>query len=309
MSEEIKQSRVLMDAADNNGLPKKYIEQYDEATLIDAIKVLKKRKNVILALILFTTVAGSIYAFTSPEVYTYSTAIEVGALYVNGSEKPLAPVKNVASEIKELLIPSVLSQYYQDNPGQNKKMTITAAVPKDSEIIMLSSKSSEEDSAIYKQLLTTVSTKIITEQNKKVEQYKEQLTNQIINAKKRLELLSASAEETNKRIDNFQKSFKSSPIDNGGTTSLVITELFGQLQDISNEKFSLESLINNMEKDLKFTISSGVLSPVTRSLEAVSSDKKIIATGSFIVGIFLGVFVAFALDFIEKIKTELKATA
>ncbi len=309
MCEEIKQSRILADDSKNNGLLKKYNEQDDEATLIDAIKVLKKRKNVITSLVLLTTFVGSIYAFSSAEIYTYSTAIQVGVLYVNGNEKPLAPVKNVASEIKELLIPSVLSQYYQDNPGQNKKLEITATVPKDSEIIMLSSKSSEEESALYKQLLTTISTKLITEQNKKVDQYKDHLTNQIVSAKKRLELLGVSEEETNKRIDNFQKSFKSSPIDNGGTTSLVITELFGQLQDISNEKFNLESSITNMEKDHKFTLYSGFISPVTRSLEAVSSDKKIIVIGSSVVGIFLGIFVAFALDFIEKIKIELKATA
>lgn len=281
-------------------------EMAEELELLDIYKALVKRKKIIAVTVVLSTLFGILYAFLRPDIYTYSTAIQIGALSVNGDERALGIAKSMVSETNELITPTVLNEYYLKHPSQEKNLTITASTPKESEIIVLSAKTSDQHIAAYKELLTSTGNRLMAVQNKKIGEYKAQLTTKITNAEKRLQTLTASEHEINQRIDNFQKLFQKLPVDNSGTTTLVITELFGQLQTVSREKYSLETQVVNLVADRESTSYSLSLLPLARSMEPVNGGKNVVIIASLIGGFILGVFIALVLNFFENVKDEMK---
>lgn len=281
--------------------------QGDEINLLDIWRILAKRKKMVIVISLLITLAGSAYAILKPEIYAYTTAIQIGSVFANGKEEPVDEVKNAESKIKEVYIASVLSDFYRENPGQAKNIKINASVPKDSEILIISGKCSEIQAPIYQELINKVSAKLVKNHNEKIKESRSQLSEQIANAKKRLELLENNEKELNKRIESFDKTFKAAPIDNSSVTVLVITTLSNQKRQISIDKLSLQSEITEKESELSLIQDSKLLYPVTKSIEPVSFDKKIMVIAFALAGFILGVFVALAWDFFEKVKGQLTA--
>lgn len=308
MNEDLTKPKLFPYTSSNEVRHSDIFEKEDDINLIDIYKILTRRKFLILLIVALTTLIGTLYAVLKNDIFNYTAVFQIGTLSINGTDKPLAYAKNTVSEANELVIPTVLNAYYSEHPEQEKKLSILASNPKESELVVLSAKSTEKDADLYKTLLTDVGNKLMSEQNKKSDEYKAQLSVQISNAKSRIQALLAAENEINKKIDGFQKLFKTKPIDNSGTTTLVITELFGQLQTNNREKYNLESQISNLEADLKLTSRSRYLIPVTRSLEPVNADKKIVIISSILVGLFLGVIAALTFNFVEKVKTELDSS-
>jgi uncharacterized protein involved in exopolysaccharide biosynthesis len=279
--------------------------QGDEINLLDIWRILVKRKKLIVAICLLITLIGSAYAILKPTIYAYSTAVEIGSISVGGKETPVDETNNAASKVKELYVNSVLTDFYRDNPNAEKDLLIDVSVPKNSEILMIGSKCSEEEAQLFGQLINQVSTKLVNDHSEKIKEFRAVLSEQIGNAKNRLALLEDNEKQIVQRIEGFDKAFKASPIDNSGTTALVMTELSSQQQQIGREKFSLQAQITDKESDLKLTHDTRLLYPVEKSIEPVGLDTKMMISAFVFVGLVLGVFIALTWDFIEKMKSQL----
>jgi uncharacterized protein involved in exopolysaccharide biosynthesis len=279
--------------------------QGDEINLLDIWRILVKRKKLIVAICLLITLMGIAYAILKPTIYAYSTAVEIGSISVGGKETPVDETNNAASKVKELYVNSVLTDFYRDNPNAEKDLLIDVSVPKNSEILMIGSKCSEEEAMLYRQLINKVSTKLVNDHSEKIKEFRAVLSEQIGNAKNRLALLEDNEKQIVQRIEGFDKAFKASPIDNSGTTALVMTELSSQQQQIGREKFSLQAQITDKESDLKLTHDTRLLYPVEKSIEPVGLDTKMMISAFVFVGLVLGVFIALTWDFIEKMKSQL----
>lgn len=248
---------------------------------------------------------GSAYAILKPDIYAYSTAIQIGSFFVDGKEESVDEAKNAESIVKEVYIASVLSDFYRESPGQAKNIKIDVSLPKDSEVLIIRSRCPEQQGQIYQQLIAKISAKLVENHSEKIKEFRSVLSGQIANAKKRLELLEANEKELNKRIEGFDKTFRASPLDNSGTTALVMTELFGQQQRISVEKYTLQSQIADKVPQLNLIQDTKLLYPVTKSSEPVSVDKKLIIIASALAGLVLGIIIALVWDFVEKTKDQL----
>jgi uncharacterized protein involved in exopolysaccharide biosynthesis len=279
--------------------------QDDEINLLDIWRILAKRKKLIIIISLLVTLGGSAYAISKPDIYAYSTAIQIGSSFVDGKEEPVENAKNAQSKVKEVYIASVLSDYYSDKFGQAKNIKIDVSLPKDSEVLIIRSNSPEQQGQIYQQLITRISAKLVESHREKINEFRAELSEQILNAKKRLELIEVREKELNKRIEGFDKAFKASPIDNSGTTALVMTELFQQQYQISSEKYALQSQIVNKLSRLNLIQDTKLLYPVTKSSEPVGFDKKIMIAAFALAGLMLGVFISLVRDFVEKTKSQL----
>lgn len=279
--------------------------QGDEINLLDIWRILVKRKKLIVAICLLITLIGSAYAILKPTIYIYSMAVEIGSISVGGKETPVDEINNAASKVKELYVNSVLSDFYRDNPNEEKDLIFDVSVPKNSEILMIGSKCSEEQAPLYCQLINKISTKLVDDHSEKIKEFRAVLSEQIGNAKNRLALLEDNEKQIIQRIEGFDKAFKASPIDNSGTTALVMTELSSQQQQISSEKFSLQAQITDKESDLKLTHDTRLLYPVEKSIEPVGLDTKMMISAFVFVGLVLGIFIALTWDFIEKMKSQL----
>ncbi|MEQ1485978.1 Wzz/FepE/Etk N-terminal domain-containing protein [Methyloglobulus sp.] len=279
--------------------------QGDEINLLDIWRILVKRKKLIVAICLLITLMGSAYAILKPTIYVYSTAVEIGSTSMGGKEAPVDDINNAASKLKELYVNSVLSDFYRDNPNEKKDLLIDVSVPKNSEILMIGSKCSEEEAPLYRQLINKISAKLVADHSEKIKEFRAVLFERIGNAKNRLALLEDNEKQIAQRIEGFDKAFKVSPIDNSGTTALVMTELSSQQHQISGEKFSLLAQITDKESDLKLTHDTRLLYPVEKSIEPVGLDTKMMISAFVFAGLVLGVFIALAWDFIEKMKSQL----
>lgn len=279
--------------------------QDDEINLLDIWRILVKRKKMIITISLLITLLSSTYAVLRPEIYSYSTAIQIGSLFAGNSEKPVDTVKNAASKLKELYINSVLNDFYRTNPEQAKNIKINVSIPKDSEILVIGSKCSEKQAPLYIQLINKISTKLIDNHSDTIKKTRTVLLEQLEGSKNRLALLADNEKELSKRIEGFDKAFKASPINNSGTTALVMTELSQQQHQISSEKFSLLSQIASNESEFNLIQDTKLLYPVEKSIEPVGIDTKLIIIASILAGLILGIFTALMWDFIEKTKTQL----
>lgn len=280
----------------------------DEINLLDIWCILVKKKKTIIMISLLITLASSVYAVLRPDIYSYSTAIQIGSLFVGNTEKPVDTVKNAASKLKELYIQSVLNDFYRENPGQAKNLNINVSVPKDSEILIIGSKCPEKQAPLYIQLINKISAKLIDDHNVTINKTRTILLEQINGSKNRLAFLADNEKELSKRIEGFDKTVKASRIDNSGTTALVMTELSQQQYEISREKFSLLSQIASKESELNLIQDTKLLYPVEKSIQPVGIDTKLIIVASAFVGLIFGIFTAFIWDFIEKVKNQ-QATA
>lgn len=279
--------------------------QGDEINLLDIWRILVKRKKLIVAICLLITLMGCAYAILKPTIYVYSTAVQIGSISMGGKEEPVDDINNAASKVKELYVNSVLSDFYRDNPNEEKDLLIDVSVPKNSEILVIGSKCSEEQAPLFRELINKVSAKLVDGHSEKIKEFRAVLSEQIGNAKNRLALLEDNEKQIIQRIEGFDKAFKASPIDNSGTTALVMTELSSQQQQIGRENFALRAQITDKESDLKLTHDTRLLYPVEKSIEPVGLDTKMMISAFVFAGLVLGVFVALAWDFIEKMKIQL----
>jgi len=129
----------------------------DEISLIDLWLVVARRRNVVFA-VLALALAGSLFmAFTQPEKYAYSSALEIGAIIEDGAGGKIAvPVEHpetVLAKIRESYIPQALHRYRELNPADTRHYTINARIPKGSQLIVLEATGKEEDGPAYTAIL------------------------------------------------------------------------------------------------------------------------------------------------------------
>ncbi len=115
----------------------------DEISLLDLLRVLVEEKRVILIVFLVFVVLGVSYALLRPEVYRYTTTIEIGTIMEDGRAILIDRPETVLAKIQEAYIPYVLEQ--SEKTGGAKEYRISARIPRGSEVVVLESKAAEDE--------------------------------------------------------------------------------------------------------------------------------------------------------------------
>lgn len=138
----------------NQTLPDHYDE--DEINLVDLWLVLVKRKLILAGVVVASAVAALLYVVVVPPSYQYSTSIEIGT-HLNGVELSVVDSpETVLAKVKESYIPLAQQNYFDQHPERESVVKIGARVPKNSKIIVLSSKGADADGDIHKALQQSV---------------------------------------------------------------------------------------------------------------------------------------------------------
>ncbi|MFK5893069.1 MAG: Wzz/FepE/Etk N-terminal domain-containing protein, partial [Pseudomonadota bacterium] len=106
------------------------LQQQDEITLVDIVRILIKHKTIIIYTLLAFSLLGIAKVITTTSLYQFTSILEVGSAYKNANSSKL--------KLESKIIPLVVSNYVKENP--DKQYTrISSTNIKDTKIIKLNS--------------------------------------------------------------------------------------------------------------------------------------------------------------------------
>jgi len=113
----------------------------EEISLLDLLRILVDEKQAILVTFLIFVALGILYALLKPEVYRYTTTIEIGTIMEDGRAILIDRPETVLAKIQEAYIPYVLEQSGMED---GKGYQISARIPQGSEVVVLDSEVPED---------------------------------------------------------------------------------------------------------------------------------------------------------------------
>ena len=161
----------------------------DEISLIDLWIIMVRHRLMIAAILIVCVLAGLAIALTKPRIYSYSTSIEIARGVGEMIEKP----GTVLAKLEQSYIDFVASEFKNNNSQNFPKVKITAKAPKESDIIVLESKGTEEMSDIHRQLHEAVINRLSQDHNRTIAVMKRALEADQLYAKNRLSELQDQA--------------------------------------------------------------------------------------------------------------------
>ena len=168
-------------------LPPQQWQEEDSINLIDLWLELAKHRAVIFGSIAIALIVGLLVAFLLPQKYSYSTTIEIGStLEENGSGGTVRLIdksETVLAKIKESYIPQTQQEFRAAHPMDESLYKIDARAPKNSLLIVLEAKGTENNSAIYLDHLQGVTDKLVHDHQRVMNIYQGRLNNQLALAK------------------------------------------------------------------------------------------------------------------------------
>lgn len=128
----------------------------DEISLIDLWLVLARRKWLILLVMSVSVLLALFYVMYKPDVYRYFASIEVGVMNHGDERVFLEQPQSVLAKLKQSYIPEVLSTY----ESEDDEYKIEASLGQGTHIITLQGEASEDEAALYQQMITEIINKI-----------------------------------------------------------------------------------------------------------------------------------------------------
>ena len=236
-----------------------------EISLIDLVMVLIRHRWTIVTITIFAFILGLTVVFSMPKKYTYTTSIEIGSQIINGNIKFFESPQTLLAKLQHGFIPKTLDEHRQAATKDSAKYSIKASIPKNSEIIVIEIKGTEDNAEKIIKLLQSVTTKAIHDHKRIYEAVKKNLISLEEQAKNELDSLGQRKNQEERR--KFLKGA------------------------IAVHKSELANLSNTRE-----------ILPPMQSINAAGPSRKLIVIIATLAGIFLGVFSAFLSEFIAKVK-------
>jgi len=297
-------------------------QEYEEIDLMDYVKVILKRKGLILAVFLAAVIAAGVFSIMSPKVYKIDIAVEIGDIGGEIIESPTNLEEKIDSDIYGILVRERLGISELAYPG------IKTENPKNTRLILLAIESANTQQA--KDILGEINSLISIEHQEQIKVKKELLEkgiklleNNIGVSEKDIERVKAKIgflEEEKKNLEakvNALQKILPYNQDPGSQFALFDTKekLEQKKQEIENrylEINSLEEKINSLRNQINSLQGQiGDIQP-TQVVKSPSVSEKpvkprpvlnIVIAG--VLGIFIGIFLAFFQEWWEKNKTKL----
>jgi len=241
----------------------------DAISLIDITIILLNRYKLITFVLIGFLILGIAIALLIPNKYTYSTSLEIGSQIINGEVRAFESPQTLLAKLQHSFIPKALLNHKQANAADKEIYTLSASIPKSSNIIVLETKGTEKQAKLLSQLLHNVTQKSVKDHSRFYESVKLNLTSRL-----------------NVGIDEL-KSLKQS---NNNQT------------EISNQ----QNLIELYSSQLANLRNTRELLPPMQSLEPSGASGGLIIIIAAFAGLFVGVFVAFIAELISKVKDATK---
>jgi len=292
-------------------------DEYEEIDLMDYIKALLKRKWLILVIFLGAAIVAGIFSFLMPKVYKIDTAINIGEIGGKIIETPAETKGKIDSDVYGILIREKLGISEREYPK------IKVENPSGTNLINLTIESADSEKA--KSILEELNNFILTEHQDKIKAGKELLEKNIELFKNNIEVsgkdierikIKISSLEIEKKtledkIDALQKVllYEQTP---GTQFALFDTKekLEAKIQEIESRYLEINSLetqinsfnnqINSIKKQIEDIQPTKIVKGPIVSQEPISPRPLLNIVIAAILGLFVGVFLAFFKEWWEK---------
>lgn len=293
-------------------VPAYYVEtnKDDEISLVDLFLVLRRRKAaILLTLLACTALAVVAIFFFGSEKITYTTSIKIGG-------KPQIEPNSVAlTKLREIYIPITKGAISGNEALSTLK--INARAPENSDLVVIETQTRDENRELVKQLHKLVAERLVADHNKQLSQNKTAIENQIERLRLTLESLKSSTYLTTLRNDVAtlrQRYLDSEGLSNNEKLDLKDELRFLQNKLIEEEQSTTMKTIEMQSKLNELRYQLETMPETSLAGLALETDKKgrsplvIIALGVILGGI-LGIFTAFMVELLSKVKEEEKRRA
>ena len=286
-------------------VPAYYFEnKEDEISLVDLFLILYKRKMVILLILIACTALAVAATFFTTEKTTYTTSIKIGG-------KPqIESNTNALTKLKETYIPIT-----KDSFKSNDKLVglnVTARAPENSDLVVLETQSLTTNHDLVEELHKAIAERLIADHDKQLNQNRVAIENQIDRLRLTLDSLKNSTYLTTLRNDvaSLRKRYLDSEglsdnmkLDVKDELRFLQTKLIEEEQSTTMKTIDMQSKINELRYQLETTPKTTLISLALESEKKRRSSLVVIALGIILGGI-LGIFAAFMIEFIGKVKEE-----
>ena len=256
-----------------------YIE--DEVDLRDYINVILKRKKIILVVFFVAVIATTIVSFLMPKVYEVSTTIKIGAI----SEPLISKPEAIQMLKRQKTLNAVIKELGLDTDILELKDMIKIEEIKDTNFFKLKIQNSDPDLAV--KILNALSNPFILKGREIYNKKTAFLNEQLQELEKRSKLIEGQIKKLNQLIRTRPANSDFPLLQN---TLTNYEDIYGSLRD---RICSLKGTLLNSQKFEVFEL------PVKPKYPIKPKKKEMVAI-SGILGLFLGVFVAFFQEFWEK---------
>lgn len=239
----------------------------DEISLIDLTKILIRRRWWIVSCFLLISGLGFIYAILMSPVYTYTSVYKVAGSSTNTAYE--APA-GLITQINSLFLPDALRQLVDEQGEKVLSLKVEAVNPKDTLLIILATKTAEQQQPLVEALHREVLSRLAIAQADSLAQRQKQLTAQINNLNT---LIQQAMEATTERSQEMLVTYS-------------------------------ERLLNTLSA-LEQLTSPEVLDHATQSLRVEGISKKLILILAFVLGGILGIMAAFFAEFATRVRDSL----
>ncbi|RAM01929.1 hypothetical protein DO021_10825 [Desulfobacter hydrogenophilus] len=287
----------------------------DEIELADLFLVLWKRKWIIFAITIVTTVAVVIISFMLPKIYYVNAIIESGR---NADGNLVTPPQEIAEIIN--------SGAYDRNilkalaiPG-DQMPKVNASIPKLTDMVNISLESSDPQLAkkIISELLNKISAVIQEKQAILVQKTKIQIKKVMLDRnmlKENVIQTKKQAAESKAKIDDLEKK-KLEALNTRNRDALTV---FLYTNEIRNGQVYLNNLndkvaeleqryqktsltLENLRLELENIKSTVIIKEPTIPEKHIKPNKKLIVVLTFVASFMVAVFLAFLLEIVGKVK-------
>ena len=181
---------------------KKYQSGIDEIDLMDYVKIILKRKELIFGICFLAVAGAAVFSYYSPKIYEIDTCLEIGVIKNDGKEKaelvesPAQVIGKINNDAYGVLIREKLDISDAEFPKIKTKN------PKNTNLVLINIESSETENA--KNILQGINQLIITEHQKLSETKKELLKKEIDSLENKIQLSENDVQRENNKIKSVQ---------------------------------------------------------------------------------------------------------
>lgn len=238
-------------------MEEKYLSE-DEIDLMDYVKVILKRKELILTLFFGAVIVAGILSLLLPKTYKVEAVLETGQIAGTEIESPVQVVKKIESDVYGILIREKLAI------SEKKYLKTKTENPKDTRLVVITIESTDTQRA--KDILDETISFVLKEHQEKFAE--------------KISLMEEEIAKIEQQLD-FLKSYKT-----------YADEGIAQLQ----------AQLSNKKRELGNSKMTEMIKPPTVSEEPIKPKPILNMAIAGILGLFVGIFLAFGKEWWEKAK-------
>ena len=240
----------------------------DEIDLVDLWLMLARHKVLILLSIVVLTGAGIGAAFLMTEKYSFSTSIDVGRIFSEGSGgqdgnvELIEPVDTTLAKLTESYIPMVQGRYVAANQLDKAGVNVSVSIPKGSHLLVLQSRGPLDAHSVHKEVHEAIIAALQEDHRQLTDELKKRLETTLAKASLRL------AELEDPRLFAVKERELSDRIDAGKRHLTTLSEKRGMISTSIKEIAKLKTILEDERKKIQETLEKNMTARIQAAKEA-----------------------------------------